>query len=431
MGNHTASQASRPLLRGLPGGQDPSFANSHNSRENNAWPELDEAAYHGLAGDVVRTLEPHTEADPAGLLVVYQAIFGCMVGAKPHARVGGTRHPPKINPLLVGKTSKSRKGTAESTIEAIYEKADAEWMKHHRFGGMASGEGLIEGLNDIPAWSEDGEKQMLVVEPEFSRPLKVGRRDGSVLSDVIRELWDSDRAHILTRNNRRDVRNAHVSIIGHITLEELQRELTATDRVNGFANRFLFVCVKRSKLLPSGGALSEATMERLAKKTKEAVDEAREHGVLTRTPEAEKRWAEIYEELVEDEPGGMVGAIVARSEAQVLRLSVLYALLDGVREIDVAHLNAALAVWDYCNQSARFIFGDSLGDPIADELYRHLLNADAGLDTTQQHRLFGNHVSGRQLEFARALLLEAGLIRTETEGTAGRPREVTYANKAN
>ncbi len=32
------------------------------------WPEpLADEAFYGLAGDIVRTIEPHTEADPAAL----------------------------------------------------------------------------------------------------------------------------------------------------------------------------------------------------------------------------------------------------------------------------------------------------------------------------------------------------------------------------
>src|SRR6185369_15445845 len=33
------------------------------------WPVIDDAAFHGLAGEVVRTIEPHSEADPVALLL--------------------------------------------------------------------------------------------------------------------------------------------------------------------------------------------------------------------------------------------------------------------------------------------------------------------------------------------------------------------------
>lgn len=48
---------------------------------------------------------------------------------------------------------------------------------------------------------------------------------------------------------------AHISLIGHITRDELRRLLTQTESANGFANRFCWLAVKRSKCLPDGGAI--------------------------------------------------------------------------------------------------------------------------------------------------------------------------------
>jgi hypothetical protein len=41
-----------------------------------AWPLIDQAAYYGLAGDVVRAIEPHSEADPNGILIQLLAAVG-------------------------------------------------------------------------------------------------------------------------------------------------------------------------------------------------------------------------------------------------------------------------------------------------------------------------------------------------------------------
>lgn len=46
---------------------------------------------------------------------------------------------------------------------------------------------------------------------------------------------------------------AHLAIIGRITEPELKHRLTETDVANGYANRFLWLCVKRSKVLSRGG----------------------------------------------------------------------------------------------------------------------------------------------------------------------------------
>jgi hypothetical protein len=51
-----------------------------------------------------------------------------------------------------------------------------------------------------------------------------------------------------------------------------------------------------------------------------------------------------------------------------MRLAMLYALLDGTNIVGRPHMEAALAVWEYCEASARHIFGDKLGDPTADEI---------------------------------------------------------------
>ncbi|MEE8114639.1 MAG: hypothetical protein V3T23_09820, partial [Nitrososphaerales archaeon] len=39
-------------------------------QEPNNWPQpLSKDAFHGLTGEIVRTIEPHTEADPAALMI--------------------------------------------------------------------------------------------------------------------------------------------------------------------------------------------------------------------------------------------------------------------------------------------------------------------------------------------------------------------------
>jgi hypothetical protein len=104
-------------------------------------------------------------------------------------------------------------------------------------------------------------------------------------------------------------------------------------------------------------------------------------------------------------------------------------VLDGSPVITTAHIEAALAVWSYCEASALAIFGDALGDPIADRLLVALREAADGLDGTAQSALFGRHASATRLAMARALLEGKGLIVTETEETGGRPRLVSRAVK--
>src|SRR3712207_5636588 len=93
---------------------------------------------------------------------------------------------------------------------------------------------------------------------------------------------------------------AHISILGHITIEELLRELDATDRVNGLGNRFLFLCVRRSKLLPHGGQLEEASVNGLAERVGRVLETARVLGEICRDAEADRMWEAVCPSLTRD-----------------------------------------------------------------------------------------------------------------------------------
>jgi hypothetical protein len=194
--------------------------------------------------------------------------------------------------------------------------------------------------------------------------------------------------------------------------------------LNGWSNRFLFVCARRSKLLPEGGNLDDEALTPLGKRLRAVLEAASRIGRLERTDGGRQVWAGLYADLAADEPGGLLGAITARAQAQCLRLSVAYAVLDGARSIGVVHIKAARAAWAYCRASAEWIFGDAIGDEIADRLLRALRRAGPdGLDRTQIHELFAGH---RLNEVARARqhLVDRGLATEHEEPTAGRPRIV-------
>jgi DNA-binding transcriptional ArsR family regulator len=142
-------------------------------------------------------------------------------------------------------------------------------------------------------------------------------------------------------------------------------------------------------------------------------------------PNALDEWAAVYPTLSEGRPG-LLGAVTARAEAQTIRLAMLYALLDSSPTIRLDHLRAALAAWQYCEDSARFIFGDTLGDPTADEILRLLRGAERGLARTDIAEHFKRHKSSTEIGRALAVLRSLGLVRSERHGTSGRTAEVWF-----
>ena len=261
---------------------------------------------------------------------------------------------------------------------------DDRWYDERTKGGLSSGEGFINEVRDERReWNKKegreeivdpgiADKRLTITEPEFAGVLAVAERHGNTLSALLRKAWDGGILSTMTRNASLRATGAHISIVGHITVDELRARLTRTDTANGFANRFLFLLVRRSKLLPFGGsALEDSVIVDLGDRLKKAVVAASNIGRVDWTDTAANAWKAVYEQLSAGQQG-LLGAVTSRAEAQCIRLALLYALLDGMASIDLRHIKAALAVWEYAESSAAHIFGASLGDSVSDEILRAL-----------------------------------------------------------
>jgi hypothetical protein len=266
----------------------------------------------------------------------------------------------------------------------------------------------------------------MVVEAEFAGAISATERHGNTLSPLIRRAWDGDKLATLTRNSPLTATGAHISIVGHITEDELRARISRTEMGNGFANRFLFALIRRSKVLPFGGSLTDSQIKHLGEHLKSVIDRAKSVGRMEMTDAARSKWAAVYPDLSAPKPG-LLGAVIARAEAQTVRLALIYALLDGVDKIDLPHLEAALAVWEYCEQSALHIFGNAIGDPVADDILRALQAASDGMTRTAISDLFGRHQSSNKIGAALQLLATKGRVRSETRQTSGRSSEIWFA----
>jgi hypothetical protein len=382
------------------------------------WPQPDAKALYGVAGDFVRLVEPHSEADPVAILIQTLITFGNVIGRNAYAMVEETRHCMNLFAVLVGSTSSGRKGTSWAHVRRRFEAINELWGQACITSGLSSAEGLIFAVRD-----EVIEKRALIVEGEFASVLRVQGREGNTLSTLLRQAWDTGDLRTMTKVSPLRATGAHISIIGHITHEELLRCLDATDTANGYANRFLWLCVQRSKLLPEGGNLQESDLASINERFTKAVDFAVQRGEMRRDEEARALWYQVYGELTRDRLG-LFGKITARAAAQVLRLSAIYALLDCSETIRRVHLEAALALWRYCEDSARYIFGDRIGDPVADRLLDGLRAAgERGLALTDISDVLMRNVNAQKTQGALKILQDAGLayfIQERTEGK-GRP----------
>ena len=382
-------------------------------------PILSKAALYGVAGLAVRALAPHTEAHPAAILLQLLAAFGNAVGPAPHCMVEATRHGLNLFVVLVGESSKARKGTSLNQIRRLFAEVDHPWVTERVTTARLTPAALIYSLRDQQPATD---RRLLAVSEEFAAVLHSMRRTKGHLSPLLRSAWDGSDLRSLAGLHPIQATGTHISLIAHITQRELEENLLPTEAHNGFANRCLWIGVQRSQCLPEGGNLDAHELSAIAAELRRALDWGADAGNirLVRDDEARALWHERYPALSQARPG-LYGAATSRAEAQVLRLSAIYAVLDCSPIIRLPHLRAALAVWDYCSASASLFFGTSTGDHTADRILE-AINASAGTLSRQQiSALFQGHLSSSRIEAALEQLISVGAIYQTSRPTGGRP----------
>ena len=270
-----------------------------------SWPMLAEEALCGLPGDIVAEIAPHTEADQVAVISSVLVAFGNAIGRGAYFRVGADLHHLKLNVALVGDTSKGRKGMSWGYPRELMRAADERWIDERVLHGLSSGEGLIYAVRDRlegenkkgePVVLDEGveDKRLLVMEAELAGVLKVMSREGNTLSPVIRQAWDDGALQTLTKNSPMKATDAHVSQIGHISKAELLRHLTQTEAANGFANRFIWLLVRRSKELPFGGEWHRVDTAPLVGRLSLALEFGSAPVLVTWGDSAREIWREVY-----------------------------------------------------------------------------------------------------------------------------------------
>ena len=160
---------------------------------------------------------------------------------------------------------------------------------------------------------------------------------------------------------------AHIAIIGHITKDELLRFVSGTELANGFVNRFLLVAVRRSQELPFGGRLDGKQLKCVRDTTLAALRFASPpaSSPSTQTPgstgsRSTARYPAARKACSAPPPAAPKRTSSARRDLRHPRHQ--RANPSGTPRSGARRLALSL-------DSARWIFGDTLGDPTADEIW--------------------------------------------------------------
>lgn len=401
------------------------------------WPALDQAAIpNGIVADFLDLACSNSEADPAAVLATFLVRFGIECGTGPHVMVGESRHTARSNCVIVGDSSKSRKGTSAGPVKSIFAGIDGCRTSP---GPLSSGEGIIYNVRDeVREWRVDkkgdagewvisdpgvDDKRLFVMDEEFANALSATKREGNTLSSIVRCLYDDGNAEPLTKSNRIKTTGAHVGITTHITLFELKKRLTENEQFNGFGNRFLWICAKRNGIVPFPEPMDDYKKRKLQVILKERLNRALVAGKVTFSDEAKSLWMAEYPRLSMAHTG-LAGCMVNRAEAHVTRLALTYSLLAGHDRIEFQDLQAAMAFWGYCHESAFYIFGGAPADRRKLKIIEYLKSRDGQSATKNEIRreVFNNHMPATELSELLTLMETDSLIDCITEPTGGAPR---------
>jgi hypothetical protein len=167
--------------------------------------------------------------------------------------------------------------------------------------------------------------------------------------------------------------------------------------------------------------------DHLSRRLMRAIRHARRVREMGFSEQAAILWEKEYRSRLSEGHPGVLGSVTDRGAAIVRRIACLYALLDLKKEVQEPHLQAALEVWRYGLDSAKFLFGEVSQDPIEQIIVQGLRSAASnGMTSTEiSNSLFHRNRGASEIRRALQHLIKDGRIReriAKQEGL-GRPEQ--------
>lgn len=382
-------------------------------------PTPDPVIFSGPLGEITKTLDPYTEADPVGVHVSLLAAFSAYLGQTTRVQTGKGLSPLSFWTVLVGVTGQGRKGTATSLAQQVVEAAFTAWSTNGVVTGCpATGLGFITELYERTA--EGAATPVLIIEEEMDAFISNSKKDTRV-GTMLRKAWDGADLNHKTAKDDIHVAKPHVAIVGHVQPKNWGAISGSRDATGGTYNRFLPVAVTRSKTLPVFGAADSTEVIRdMARKLRRMASFAREVDVVRVRPDV----AEIFEARHRPACEGLIhgneelAQMAERAMAYLVRLAALYALTDSRDEIEEVDFDAALAVIRYSVETIVAVLPEAGGDLLTTKIAA-AVRLHGVIDGGELWDLVGRNVSKRQI--TEALLATPQIQTLKGKSTGGRP----------
>jgi hypothetical protein len=386
-----------------------------------------EDAYYGPLGEIAKRHREQIQINLEAFYAMLLPAMGWLIGRRAMIQISQDKHYPNLFAAVVGETS-CGKGTCWNIIEALLEQVEPECsVRLHR--DVASAPGLI-GLVRDASRKIDGkkvtddpgvaDKRCLVLFEEMENLFTATARKGSTLEKVWNMAWDGRTLENNARHTEKST-NPHICCVAHITPESfryaIDRASGGLGFTNGFLNRFITVQAIRERILPMGGNLPDVS---------DCVQQIRDAmawlGLVNGGPPKRIQWhpstSSEWRDFVVGSDGDHpfldgIRPIAARLKPLVMRIAMLYAVIDRQDQIQLHHLRAAKAMCLQCIDSSRLLFAKGGQCHRSRSLHDRVLSAiHAGnyTRTTLSHALGGKGFTGEHLGLVLTDLLAEGLV---------------------
>lgn len=384
-------------------------------------------AFHGIAGQLATEVSEISGVSKEALLFQFLICFGIICEQKFYFPLGSKKISTANYLLILGSTGSSRKGTSFDNVKWFFDKYYVDFSTMKLKTGVNSGEGLINCIRDkvtIKELDKNGvekeiitdqgalSKIVLFLETEFARLLKAGRREGSTVTEIFRNAWDQMPLEINTSQRQIRASEYAISLIAHITPKEFKTLINETDSSNGYLNRFLFCLIGSASPRPFPSAFEDANFN-FIQKFQEVIKyiETTEYQKVILSDDAKILYEEYYTEFHYRNEDAF-SELVTRAISHLIKLALIYAILDKSNKILPIHLKAAKAIIDHSESSIKSIFEDKIFSRKEKKLLNFLKeNSGESLRGLIQSKCFSNNCSKDDLDEIKENLLSSSQIK--------------------
>ena len=375
--------------------------------EINPFPKID----NKLCNEYIDIMTDVTEAPASYHFFTFMTVVGMSLNRNVYVKLGLDRVYPNLWTMIVGQTGRARKSsTIKKGRDLLFRIApDIQILS-----SMATWEGLLLAMSRKEEEPDLKCEKTIVCMSEFDSLLKRSRNEAIAhLIPNLCDLYDCpDDAKNSTKGSPIVVKNPFLSIIAGIQPEILEKSFQAGDVNGGFAGRFIYVYDVSDKEIPfpiwNKQTEYNVLIQNLAYiKSKNCVEKE-----ITMYSAFRTIWDAFYHEY--RTPNGDPALLLQlndRMQNHVLKMAMIFAVLDGESEIKEYHLTDAINIGYWLMNNNRKLFG-MLGASDAEKLEQKILDLIAN-DVNNRRNIYkslGGRVTARDFQYAIDGLIKAGII---------------------